>query len=231
MKKIVALISGRGSNMQAIVRSGKSGAWQPNNSEVHASGGDQSSSPARVTAVISNQAQAEGLVWAESEGIATRVISHRAYADRASFDLALAAALDEEQPDLIVLAGFMRILGRDFVKRFEGRMINIHPSLLPSFKGLRTHAAALAAGVKVHGATVHLVSPELDSGVVLAQAVVPVSETDTEASLNEAVLRAEHVLYPKVVGWLARGEMILSKDGYRWRNVAQAQAQSFWVSR
>ncbi len=217
--------------MQAIVRSGKSGAWRPSKNEVVLAQSDPDGSVAHISAVISNQPQAHGLAWAQSEGIPTRVVDHRSFADRASFDLAMADALDEEQADLIVLAGFMRILGSALVRRFEGRMINIHPSLLPTFKGLHTHAAALKAGVKVHGATVHLVSPELDSGAVLAQAVVPVLESDTVESLTQAVLQAEHMLYPKVVGWLARGEMILSKDGYRWRDADQAQAQSFWVGR
>jgi phosphoribosylglycinamide formyltransferase 1 len=220
MRKIVALISGRGSNMQAIVRSGQAGAWRTDHRE-----------SAVVSAVISNEPLAEGLVWARSQGLPTKLVAHRAYADRLTFERALAEALDEAQPDLIVLAGFMRILGSELVARFAGRMINIHPSLLPSFKGLHTHARALAAGVKVHGVTAHLVSPELDSGVVLAQSALPVLESDTEATLTQAVLQAEHLLYPKVVGWLARGEMILSKDSYRWRDSKPIESQSFWTAR
>jgi phosphoribosylglycinamide formyltransferase 1 len=220
MKKIVALISGRGSNMQAIVRSGQAGAWRANNGE-----------SAAFSAVISNEPSAEGLVWARSQGIATRVVAHRDYAERGAFERALADVLAHERPDLIILAGFMRILGSELVSQFEGRMINIHPSLLPSFKGLHTHSRALAAGVKAHGATVHLVSPELDSGVVLAQAVLPVGESDTEDTLKQAVLAAEHVLYPKVVGWIARGEMVLSKDGYHWRDARATDAQCLWMDR
>lgn len=206
--------------MQAIVRSGQAGAWRIDHRE-----------SAVVSAVISNEPLAEGLVWARSQGLPTKLVAHRAFADRLAFERALADALDEAQPDLIVLAGFMRILGSDLVARFAGRMINIHPSLLPSFKGLHTHARALAAGVKVHGVTVHLVSPELDSGVVLAQSALPVQESDSETSLAQAVLQAEHLLYPKVVGWLARGEMILSKDSYRWRDSNPIESQSFWTAR
>lgn len=206
--------------MQAIVRSGQAGGWRASNGE-----------SAAFSAVISNEPSAEGLIWARSQGIATRVVAHRDYAERGAFERALADALALERPDLIILAGFMRILGSEFVSQFEGRMINIHPSLLPSFKGLHTHARALAAGVKAHGATVHLVSPELDSGVVLAQAVVGVGETDTEDTLKQAVLAAEHALYPKVVGWIARGEMVLSKDGYHWRDAGATEAQCLWMDR
>lgn len=209
MKNIVALISGRGSNMQAIVQAARSEGW-----------------PAQISTVISNDPQAGGLAWARQQGIATQVVAHRDYAQREQFDEALLRAIDAVQPDLILLAGFMRVLGGEFVHRFAGRLLNIHPSLLPSFKGLHTHARALAAGVKVHGATVHLVSPELDSGAILAQAALPVLADDTEASLAAAVLQAEHRLYPMVVGWIVRGEMRCSASGYQWADRSTAQAFS-----
>lgn len=214
MKKIVALISGRGSNLQAVVRAARAQAW-----------------PAHVAAVISNDPSAPGLAWAQSQGITTAAVSHRTFAAREAFDSALALEIERHQPDLIVLAGFMRILGGAFVERFAGRMVNIHPSLLPAFKGLHTHAQALAAGVKVHGATVHLVSPELDAGSILAQAVVPVLAGDDESSLAAAVLQAEHRLYPGVVGAIVRGELELSRTHGRWLPGARAADQGFWLER
>jgi len=157
--------------------------------------------PLEVRAVISNRADAAGLAWAAQRGIATRVVEHKSFASREAFDAALAAAIDEFSPDLVLLAGFMRILSDGFIRRFPQRMLNIHPSLLPSFPGLHTHARALAAGVKVHGATVHVVTPALDSGPIVVQAAVPVLPGDTEDSLAERVLALEHRIYPEAVRW------------------------------
>jgi phosphoribosylglycinamide formyltransferase-1 len=195
MKRIVVLISGQGSNLDAIVRASEAQDW-----------------PGRVVAVISNRAEARGLQSAQDHGIATEVLDHKAFADRAAFDAALAAAVDRHAPDLVVLAGFMRILTPGFVARYEGRMLNIHPSLLPSFTGLDTHRRAVEQGCKVAGATVHFVSAELDHGPIVAQAVVPVLAGDDEATLAKRVLAAEHVLYPRAVGWFVKGELAL-KEG------------------
>lgn len=190
MKSIVILISGRGSNMQAIVRAAQAEQW-----------------PAKITAVISNRPQASGLHFATRAGIPAVVVDHQAYADRDAFDAALARCIDQYAPDLVVLAGFMRILTRDFVERYRGRMLNIHPSLLPSFPGLSTHQQALTAGVKVHGATVHFVTPDLDHGPIVAQAAVPVHDADTEATLAARVLEQEHDLYPRAVRCFIEGRL------------------------
>jgi phosphoribosylglycinamide formyltransferase-1 len=164
-----------------------------------------------IAAVISNRADAGGLVTAASRGIATVAVSHRDYPDRTAFDAALAQAIDAHAPDLVVLAGFMRILTPGFVERYAGRLINIHPSLLPAFPGLHTHERALEAGCKVHGATVHFVTAELDHGPIIVQAVVPVLPDDTADTLAARVLAQEHVIYPLAVGWFARG--LLSVEG------------------
>src|SRR3954463_6277478 len=190
MKRIVVLISGQGSNMDAIASASEAEDW-----------------PARVVAVISNRAEARGLAAAAARGIATAVVDHKAYADRDAFDAALAATIDAHGADLVVLAGFMRILTPGFVRRYEGRMLNIHPSLLPSFTGLHTHRRALESGCKLAGATVHFVSAELDHGPIVAQAVVPVRAGDDESSLARRVLAAEHVLYPRAVEWFVKGEL------------------------
>ncbi len=195
MKRIVVLISGQGSNLDAIVRASEAQDW-----------------PGHVVAVISNRADARGLQSAQARGIATEVLDHKGFADRASFDAALARLIDGHAPDLVVLAGFMRILTPAFVARYEGRMLNIHPSLLPAFTGLDTHRRAIEAGCKVAGATVHFVSAELDHGAIVAQAVVPVRADDDERTLAARVLAAEHVLYPRAVGWFVKGELQL-KDG------------------
>jgi phosphoribosylglycinamide formyltransferase-1 len=178
MRSIVILISGRGSNMAAIL---------------------DAKLPIEVKAVISNKANAAGLDTARGAGIATRVVEHKNFATREAFDDALANTIDEYRPDLIVLAGFMRILTPGFIDKFMGRIINIHPSLLPAFPGLDTHEQALAAGVKIHGATVHIVTPQLDHGPILAQAAVPVLPDDTADSLAARVLAQEHFLYPAVL--------------------------------
>jgi phosphoribosylglycinamide formyltransferase-1 len=195
MKRIVILISGRGSNMQAIVQRCAAEDWD-----------------ARVVAVISNRPQAQGLHIAQERGIATAVIDHRRFATREAFDAELAVAIDAHAPDLVALAGFMRILTDGFVGRYEGRLMNVHPSLLPAFPGLDTHARAIAAGCKVAGATVHFVTPTLDYGPIVAQAVVPVLPTDDARALSERVLAREHVLYPMAVRWFVEGRLHLA-DG------------------
>ena len=195
MKRIVVLISGQGSNLDAIVRASEAQDW-----------------PGRVVAVISNRAEAAGLDIARRRDIAAEVLDHRNFADRPAFDAALAELIDRHAPDLVVLAGFMRILTPEFVARYEGRMLNIHPSLLPSFTGLNTHRRSIEQGCKVAGATVHFVSTELDHGPIVAQAVVPVLAGDDEATLAKRVLTAEHELYPRAVGWFVKGELEL-KDG------------------
>jgi len=184
MKRIVILISGRGSNMEAIVRACAAEGWD-----------------ARVAAVLSNRADAAGLAFAAARGIATAVVDHRSFASREAFDAALVEAVDAHAPDLLLLAGFMRILTPGFVQRYEGRLLNIHPSLLPAFPGLHTHRRAIEAGCKLTGATVHFVTADLDPGPIVAQAVVPVLPDDTEDALAERVLAREHVLYPLAVRW------------------------------
>jgi len=190
MKNIVILISGGGSNMAAIVKTARREAW-------HDKFG------ARVAAVISNKASAGGLIFAAENGLATEVLDHKAFASREDFDAALATLIDryEEpgQPALVVLAGFMRILTSGFVSRYEGRLINIHPSLLPAFPGLHTHQRALDAGCQVAGATVHQVTAELDHGPILAQAVVPVLPGDTADAIAARVLTQEHRIYPQAI--------------------------------
>jgi phosphoribosylglycinamide formyltransferase-1 len=194
VKRIVILISDRGSNMQAIVQSCVEDAW-----------------PAQVVAVISNRPDAAGLAFAAARGIATAVVDHKAYAAREDFDAALAAAIDLHEPDLVVLAGFMRILGADLVRHYEGRMLNVHPSLLPAFAGLRTHRRAIEAGCKVAGATVHFVTATLDHGPIVAQAAVPVLPGDDEAALAARVLAREHVIYPLAVRWFVEGRLRLDQ--------------------
>jgi phosphoribosylglycinamide formyltransferase-1 len=192
MKRIVILISGRGSNMEAIVQRCAQERWL-----------------AQVVAVIANRPQAAGLQFAHEHGIATAVVDHQRFSTRGAFDAALAEAIDAHRPDLVVLAGFMRILGDAFVQRYEGRMLNIHPSLLPAFPGLHTHRRAIEAGCKVSGATVHLVTPQLDHGPIVMQSVVPVLLDDSEQSLAARVLATEHRIYPQAVQWFVRGELLL----------------------
>ena len=183
---LVVLISGRGSNMEALIEAGLP-----------------------VGAVISNRADAAGLALAGKRGIATRVLEHRRYAAREDFDQALAAELDRFAPRLVALAGFMRILTPGFIARYRERLLNIHPSLLPAFPGLDTHERALAAGVKVHGCTVHFVTAELDHGPIVAQAVVPVRASDDAATLAARVLKQEHVIYPRAVRWFLEDKLAL----------------------
>jgi len=169
--------------------------------------------PLSVKCVISNRPDAGGLAWAAQRGIATTVIDHRAFADRAAFDAALARRLEIAGVELILLAGFMRVLTDGFVNRHQGRLINIHPSLLPAFPGLETHGQALAAGVRIHGCTVHFVTPRLDSGPIVAQAAVPVLPSDTPDTLAARVLVQEHRIYPMAVRWVALGQARLRSDG------------------
>ncbi|MDY0012705.1 MAG: phosphoribosylglycinamide formyltransferase [Rhodocyclaceae bacterium] len=208
MKSIVILISGRGSNMEAIL-----GAALPG---------------ARVAAVISNRPDAAGLAYARERGVATQVVDHKAFPDRASFDAALAQAIDGHRADLVVLAGFMRVLTPAFVDRYAGRLLNIHPSLLPAFPGLHTHRRALEAGVRVHGATVHFVTSELDCGPVVIQAVVPVLPDDDEATLAARVLAQEHRIYPQAVRWFVDGRLTL-EDGRRVRVAEEPLSSPGWT--
>lgn len=208
MKNIVILISGRGSNMMAIAQACAAEGWN-----------------ARIAAVISNKPDAAGLADAARRGIATAVVDHRAHADRSAFDAALAEAIDAFAPDLVVLAGFMRILSAEFVNRYAARMLNIHPSLLPAFTGLHTHRRAIAAGCKLAGATVHVVTPELDHGPIVAQAAVPVLEGDTEETLAARVTAAEHILYPRVVRWWVDGELDFTGAG----RIAHRSGAAQWL--
>ena len=194
MKRYVILISGRGSNMESLLDAGLPGA---------------------CAAVISNRPDVAGLAAAAARGVATLVIDHRGFASREDFDAALAVEIERHAPDLVLLAGFMRILGDGFVQRFEGRLLNIHPSLLPAFPGVKTHARALAAGVRLHGCSVHFVTPALDGGPIIAQAAVPVQADDDEASLGRRVLAEEHLLYPRVARWFLEGRLRLAGDRAR----------------
>ena len=195
MKSIVILISGRGSNMELLLDAAASGAL-----------------PVRVAAVLSNRPQAKGLEVAAAKGVATRVVDHQNYSRREDFDAAMAAEIDAHAPDLVVLAGFMRILSDAFVEHYAGRLINIHPSLLPAYPGLHTHRRALEDGVRVHGCTVHFVTPTLDHGPIVIQAAVPVLDGDDEDSLAARVLVQEHQIYPLAVRWFAEGRLRL-QDG------------------
>ncbi len=169
--------------------------------------------PAQICAVISNDPAAPGLQSAQQQGVATAVVDHRAHAQRADFDAALAQAIDTHKADLIVLAGFMRVLTAEFVNRYHGRMINIHPSLLPAFPGLHTHRQALAAGVRIHGCTVHFVTPQLDHGPIIIQAAVPVLPDDDERKLAARVLVQEHRIYPQAIRWLCEERVTLTAEG------------------
>jgi phosphoribosylglycinamide formyltransferase-1 len=192
VKRVVILISGRGSNMQALL---------------------EANLPCRVAAVISSRADVHGLEIAKAHGIPTAVIPHRDYADRASFDAALSEAIDLHAPDVIVLAGFMRILTDGFVERYRGKLINIHPSLLPAYPGIDTHERALRDGIKIHGCTVHFVTPTLDHGPIIIQAAVPVLRDDTPQTLAARVLREEHRIYPQTIRWLCRDQVWLDEQG------------------
>ncbi|SAK39219.1 phosphoribosylglycinamide formyltransferase [Caballeronia temeraria] len=207
MKKIVILISGRGSNMEAVVRACARDGW-----------------PARICAIISNRPDAAGLGFAAANGIESKVVDHRQFDGRESFDAALAGEIDRFEPDLVVLAGFMRVLTDAFVTKYAGRMLNIHPSLLPCFPGLRTHQQALDAGVRVHGASVHFVTPALDHGPIVAQGAVPVIAGDDAAALAARVLKVEHEIYPRAVRWFIEGR--LTVEGER---VALTPSEPQWL--
>jgi phosphoribosylglycinamide formyltransferase 1 len=194
MKNIVILISGRGSNMEAILHALTAERW-----------------PARIAAVVSNRPDAAGLAFAASHGVATAVVDHKDYADRESFDAQLQQTIDGFEPDLVVLAGFMRVLTPGFVSHYRDRMLNVHPSLLPCFPGLKTHARALEAGVKLHGATIHFVTADLDHGPIVLQGCVPVLAGDTPDALERRVLDIEHQIYPRAVRWFVEDR--LTVDG------------------
>lgn len=194
----VVLISGRGSNLTALLAAADAGQLR-----------------ARIVGVISNRPGALGLQSAAAQGIVTRVVDHRQFAERAQFDAALAEAIDAFNPQLVILAGFMRILGETFVRHYQGRLLNIHPSLLPAYPGLDTHRRALADGVRIHGCTVHFVTPALDHGPVIIQAAVPVLDDDDEATLAARVLAQEHRIYPQAVRWFAEGRLQLQDSRVR----------------
>lgn len=192
---VVILISGRGTNLQAIADAVRAGRLSID-----------------IRAVIGNNPEAAGLKQARAAGLHTEVVDHRAYPTRAAFEQALAQAIDRHDPKLVTLAGFMRILGREFIERYRGRLINIHPSLLPKYPGLGTHARAIAAGEIQHGASVHFVTPDVDAGPVILQAAVPVLPGDTAETLAERVLQQEHRIYPRAIRWFAEGRLML-RDG------------------
>ena len=193
---VVVLLSGTGSNLQALIDSD-----------------DVKASPANIRAVISNRADAYGLQRAKDAGIATRVLDHKAFEGREAFDAALIQVIDEFKPQLVVLAGFMRILSADFVRHYQGRLLNIHPSLLPKYKGLHTHQRALEAGDSEHGCSVHFVTEELDGGPLVVQAVIPVESDDSPHSLAQRVHAQEHRIYPLAVRWFAEGRLSLDEQG------------------
>jgi len=207
MKNIVILISGRGSNMEALIAARDAGQL-----------------PVNIAAVISNRPEAQGLETAARAGITAHFIDHKAFAGREAFDAALAECIDSFAPDLVVLAGFMRILSEGFVRHYEGRLMNIHPSLLPSFPGLHTHQRALDEGVRIHGCTVHFVTPTLDHGPVVIQAAVPVLDGDNETTLAARVLRQEHRIYPQAVRWFAEDRLQLDGGCVRLRAEMSADA-------
>ncbi|MBS3934623.1 MAG: phosphoribosylglycinamide formyltransferase [Sulfuritalea sp.] len=195
MKRYVILISGRGSNMQALI---------------------EARLPGVCAGVISNRPDTAGLAWAAARSLPTAVVDHRAFPSRASFDAALADEIERRGGEFVLLAGFMRVLTESFVRRFSGRLVNIHPSLLPAFPGLHTHAAALAAGVRVHGCTVHFVTPALDSGPIIVQAAVPVLPSDTVETLAARVLAQEHIVYPQAACALLEGRCLLAQGRAVW---------------
>ncbi|SQI36997.1 Phosphoribosylglycinamide formyltransferase [Leminorella richardii] len=209
MKRIVVLISGSGSNLQALIDACARKEISGN-----------------ICAVFSNVADAYGLTRAQQAGIATQVVEPRAFADRAAYDAALADAVDAYRPDLVVLAGYMRILTPEFVNRYAGIMLNIHPSLLPKYPGLHTHQRALENGDREHGVTVHFVTEELDGGPVVLQAVVPIIENDTEDTLAKRVQVEEHRIYPLVVSWFVDGRLTM-RDGSAWMDGKPLSAQGF----
>jgi len=208
MKRYVILISGRGSNMQALL---------------------DAELPGACVGVISNRPEAAGLAWAAMRGLPTSVVDHKQYPTRDAFDAALEEEIEQRGPDYVFLAGFMRILTEGFVQRFTGRLVNIHPSLLPAFPGLRTHEAALQAGVRVHGCTVHFVTPTLDCGPIIVQAVVPVLPADTPQHLASRVLEQEHIIYPQAARGLLAGHCRLENGRVVWDGDATPAAAALRV--
>lgn len=208
MKRYVILISGRGSNMQALL---------------------DAQLPGECVGVISNRPEAAGLAWAAVRGVPTASVDHKRFATREAFDEALAAEIDQRGADFVFLAGFMRILTAAFVSRYAGRLVNIHPSLLPAFPGLHTHEAALKTGVRLHGCTVHFVTPTLDCGPIIVQAAVPVLAGDTAAALAARVLAQEHMVYPQAVRGLLEGRCSLADGRVVWRNEATSAALALRV--
>jgi phosphoribosylglycinamide formyltransferase-1 len=192
---VVILISGRGSNLRAIVNEARAGRL-----------------PIDIRAVVSNNPSAKGLAWAQAEGIPTEVIDHRRFPDRTQFDAALMQAIDRHAPRLVILAGFMRILGEEFIRHYAGRLLNIHPSLLPAFKGLDTHVRVLQAGETRHGASVHFVTNDLDGGPIIIQGLVSIKPDETPETLAARVLHEEHRIYPLAIKWAAEGRLTI-RDG------------------
>lgn len=213
MKKIVVLISGRGSNMLALARASMSQGW-----------------PGNIAAVISDRADAPGCDAARALGLEVEIVAARDFADKSEFFDVLGARIGAYRPDLVALAGFMRILPASLTDHFSGRLLNIHPSLLPSFTGLHTHRRALAAGVRVHGASVHYVIPELDAGPIVVQAAVPVLDGDDEATLAARVLRAEHRIFPLAARWHLEGRLAIAGGRVHLRDPRADEAQSLWLS-
>lgn len=207
VRNIVVLASGRGSNFHALLSAAREERWDIE-------------LDARVAALICNRPDAEALQIAHAHGIDTHVVADAAFPDRSEFSTALATAVDRCEPSLVILAGFMRVLAPQFVRRYSGRLINVHPSLLPAFPGLQTHRRALDAGVRVHGATVHFVSEQIDSGPIIAQAAVPVFVDDTEAMLAARVLQQEHRILPRAVRHVLEGRVQCDCSRVKWRNVA-----------
>jgi phosphoribosylglycinamide formyltransferase-1 len=203
--RVVVLLSGRGSNFQAIV---------------------EAALPIDIVAVISNRPQAEGLAYARARGLTAIALDHTAHPDREAFDALLAGEIERHRPDLVVLAGYMRILSPAFIARFEGRLLNIHPSLLPAFPGLKTHARALEEGVKIHGCTVHFVTARLDHGPIVIQAAVPVRADDSAATLAARVLAQEHRIYPQAIRWFAEGRLRVGQGRVNVEN--DTRSQSLW---
>ncbi len=201
--RVVVLLSGRGSNLRAIV---------------------DAALPIEIVAVIGNRPQADGLAWAREHGFNTLALDHTGHADRATFDAQLGNEIERHCPDLVVLAGYLRILSPAFVTRFEGRLLNIHPSLLPAFPGLKTHERALAEGVKIHGCTVHFVTAELDHGPIVVQAAVPVRADDTPESLAARVLAQEHRIYPLAIRWFAEGRLVNNRGRVNLRDDFASQS-------
>lgn len=209
-KNIVVLISGRGTNLDALLKTAAADHWEERPG-------------ARVAAVISNRADAAGLAYARAAGVPWHVVSHTEYGGRESFDEALARTIDRYSPALVVLAGFMRVLTAGFVRRYEGRLVNVHPSLLPLFPGLHTHRRALEAGVRIHGATVHFVSADVDRGAIIAQAAVPVEPGDDEERLAARVLAEEHRLLPRAAKLVLEGRVRLQNEGVVLHDVAAGE--------